>query len=119
MRVLVVDDHPIVASGCRALFADEPEIELLEASDAENGERVFVEERPDRYRDRPGDDSRDVSTRLARSSQSELRPQSHGSVVAGVDFIQQSRSHELHWDRDHPDIFPGAHQPERPDLRRR
>ncbi len=35
MRVLIVDDHPIVASGCRTVFADEPEIVLLEASDAE------------------------------------------------------------------------------------
>ncbi len=47
MRVLIVDDHPIVASGCRTVFADDPEIELLEACDAESGERVFVAERPD------------------------------------------------------------------------
>ena len=47
MRILIVDDHPIVASGCRAVLADEPEIELLEAADAESGERVFVAEHPD------------------------------------------------------------------------
>jgi DNA-binding NarL/FixJ family response regulator len=47
MRVLIVDDHPIVASGCRALLAGEPEIVILEASDAENGERAFVAEHPD------------------------------------------------------------------------
>jgi len=47
MRVLIVDDHRIVASGCRALFGDDPEIVILEASDAESGERVFVDERPD------------------------------------------------------------------------
>jgi DNA-binding NarL/FixJ family response regulator len=47
MRVLIVDDHPIVASGCRALFADRPEIVLLEACDAETGERAFITERPD------------------------------------------------------------------------
>ncbi|MCA1455712.1 response regulator transcription factor [Bradyrhizobium sp. BRP22] len=47
MRVLIVDDHPIVASGCRTVFADEPEIVLLEASDAESGERVFLAEHPD------------------------------------------------------------------------
>ena len=47
MRVLIVDDHPIVASGCRALFAGESEIVLLEASDAESGERIFAAERPD------------------------------------------------------------------------
>jgi len=47
MRVLIVDDHPIVASGCRTVFADDPEVVLLEAADAESGERVFVTERPD------------------------------------------------------------------------
>ena len=46
MRVLIVDDHRIVASGCRALFADDPEIDILEAPDAESGERVFSEQRP-------------------------------------------------------------------------
>jgi two-component system, NarL family, invasion response regulator UvrY len=47
MRVLIVDDHRIVASGCRALFADNPGIVILEASDAESGERVFANERPE------------------------------------------------------------------------
>ena len=47
MRVLIADDHPIVASGCRTVLADEPEIVLLEASDAESAERVFLAERPD------------------------------------------------------------------------
>jgi two-component system, NarL family, invasion response regulator UvrY len=47
MRVLIVDDHRIVASGCRALFADDPEIDVVEASDAESGERVFGERQPD------------------------------------------------------------------------
>ena len=47
MRVLIVDDHPIVASGCRTLFADEPDVALLEASDAESGDRVFIAEQPD------------------------------------------------------------------------
>jgi len=47
MRVLIVDDHPIVASGCRALFAGNPEIVILEAADAESGERSFVAEQPD------------------------------------------------------------------------
>jgi two-component system, NarL family, invasion response regulator UvrY len=47
MRVLIVDDHPIVASGCRALFADDTDIVILEASDAESGEQVFAAEEPD------------------------------------------------------------------------
>jgi len=47
MRVLIVDDHRIVASGCRALFADDAEIDIVEAADAESGERVFGERHPD------------------------------------------------------------------------
>jgi two-component system invasion response regulator UvrY len=47
MRVLIVDDHPIVASGCRALLADELDIAILVASDAETGESAYVAERPD------------------------------------------------------------------------
>ena len=47
MRVLIVDDHPIVASGCRALFADDGDVVILEACDAESGEQSFATERPD------------------------------------------------------------------------
>jgi DNA-binding NarL/FixJ family response regulator len=51
MRVLIVDDHPIVASGCRALLAGQGdirgEIVLMDAPDAESGERVFTAEHPD------------------------------------------------------------------------
>src|ERR1700682_3969923 len=47
MRILIVDDHPIVASGCRALLADDPDVGVLEAPDAESGEAAFVTERPD------------------------------------------------------------------------
>jgi two-component system invasion response regulator UvrY len=47
MRVLIVDDHPIVTSGFRALLAEDSEIVILEASDAESGERTFVAEQPD------------------------------------------------------------------------
>ena len=47
MRVLIVDDHSIVVSGCRALFAGDPDVDILEASDAESGERAFVDEQPD------------------------------------------------------------------------
>ncbi|MGJ5078114.1 response regulator transcription factor [Bradyrhizobium sp. HKCCYLS3013] len=47
MRVLIVDDHPIVASGCRALLSTDPELELIEAVDAESGEAGFIARRPD------------------------------------------------------------------------
>src|SRR4051794_37863243 len=47
MRVLIVDDHRIVASGCRALFADDPGIDILEAAAADSGEGVFTDQHPD------------------------------------------------------------------------
>jgi len=47
MRILIADDHPIVASGCRTVLADEPDMVLLEAADAERAEHLFVTERPD------------------------------------------------------------------------
>jgi DNA-binding NarL/FixJ family response regulator len=47
MRILIVDDHPIVASGCRALLSGTPDIGIVEAADAESGEAAFVSERPD------------------------------------------------------------------------
>ena len=47
MRILIADDHPIVASGCRTVLADEPDIVLMEAPDAESAERIFVSEHPD------------------------------------------------------------------------
>jgi two-component system, NarL family, invasion response regulator UvrY len=47
MRVLIVDDHPIVTSGLRALLAGDGDIVILEASDAQSGERSFVTEQPD------------------------------------------------------------------------
>lgn len=47
MRVLIVDDHPIVASGCRALLAGDGGIVIMEAADAEAGERIFATQHPD------------------------------------------------------------------------
>jgi two-component system invasion response regulator UvrY len=47
MRILIVDDHPIVASGCRTVVADEPDVVVLEAADAESAEQAFIAERPD------------------------------------------------------------------------
>ncbi|MDB5619132.1 response regulator transcription factor [Tardiphaga sp.] len=47
MRILIVDDHPIVASGCRALLAGDADIEIFDAADADIGEAVFAREAPD------------------------------------------------------------------------
>ena len=47
LKVLIVDDHPIIASACRAMFASDPDVMIIEASDAESGEAVFTAEKPD------------------------------------------------------------------------
>lgn len=47
MRVLIVDDHPIVVSGCRAMLAGETDVEIVEAGDADQGYARFCELAPD------------------------------------------------------------------------
>lgn len=47
LRVLIVDDHPIVVSGCRALLAGEPDAELFDAADAESGLAAHAAHAPD------------------------------------------------------------------------
>ena len=46
-RILIVDDHPVVLSGCRALFAGDSSIKIDEASDAKSGHRAFSQKKPD------------------------------------------------------------------------
>ena len=46
-RVLIVDDHPVVLSGCRTLFASDHSIRIEEATDAKSGHRAYVSKRPD------------------------------------------------------------------------
>ena len=41
MRVLIVDDHPIIVSGCVAMLAGEGDIEARDAGDAEAGLAAF------------------------------------------------------------------------------
>lgn len=47
IKILIVDDHPVVVSGCRSLFASDKSVRIEEASDAKSGLRVFVQKRPD------------------------------------------------------------------------
>ncbi len=47
LRVLIVDDHPIVISGCRALLETDPRVEVLEAQDGASGFAAFFDHRPD------------------------------------------------------------------------
>jgi DNA-binding NarL/FixJ family response regulator len=46
-KVLIVDDHPVVLSGCRALFAGDASVRIEEAGDAKSGHRAFVQKKPD------------------------------------------------------------------------
>ena len=47
MRVLIVDDHPVVVSGCKALLAADPGIEVIAATDGESGYAAYFKGRPD------------------------------------------------------------------------
>jgi two-component system invasion response regulator UvrY len=47
MRVLIVDDHPIIVAGCTAMLAGESDIEVFDACDAETGLQAYMERRPD------------------------------------------------------------------------
>lgn len=47
MKVLVVDDHPIVRAGLRRLLAEEPQIEIREAAAGREALRIVREHRPD------------------------------------------------------------------------
>ena len=46
-RVLIVDDHPVVVSGCRSLFASDASVKIDEAGDAKSGHRAFLARKPD------------------------------------------------------------------------
>jgi DNA-binding NarL/FixJ family response regulator len=45
-RVLIVDDHPVVLSGCRSLFARDSSVKIDEASDAKSGHRAYLQRKP-------------------------------------------------------------------------
>jgi DNA-binding NarL/FixJ family response regulator len=47
MDVLVVDDHPVVVSGCRMMFAQRDGIEVHAAADEKSGYEAYFEKRPD------------------------------------------------------------------------
>jgi two-component system, NarL family, invasion response regulator UvrY len=46
MKILVVDDHPIVRAGLRRLLTEDPTIELREAASGREALRVFKEQQP-------------------------------------------------------------------------
>jgi len=47
LRVLIIDDHPVVISGCKALLSGEADIEVADAADAEAGFATFLSFGPD------------------------------------------------------------------------
>jgi DNA-binding NarL/FixJ family response regulator len=46
-RLLIVDDHPMVVSGCKSLFASDTSVKIDEANDAKSGLRAFQQKKPD------------------------------------------------------------------------
>ncbi|HEV7612310.1 MAG TPA: response regulator transcription factor, partial [Steroidobacteraceae bacterium] len=46
-KVLIIDDHPVVLSGCRSLFASDSSVQIDEASDGKSGHRAYLHKRPD------------------------------------------------------------------------
>jgi two-component system, NarL family, invasion response regulator UvrY len=47
MRVLVIDDHPIVVSGCRALLESDPTTKVFDAADGNTGYAAYFAHEPD------------------------------------------------------------------------
>ena len=46
-RILIVDDHPVVLSGRRSLFASDTSVKIEEAADAKSGYKAYASRRPD------------------------------------------------------------------------
>jgi DNA-binding NarL/FixJ family response regulator len=46
-KLLIVDDHPVVVSGCKSLFASDPSVKIEGAGDAKGGYLAFVQKQPD------------------------------------------------------------------------
>jgi two-component system, NarL family, invasion response regulator UvrY len=47
MQVLIVDDHPVIISGCRAMLSPYRDVEVIKALDAEEAYERYVEAQPD------------------------------------------------------------------------
>jgi DNA-binding NarL/FixJ family response regulator len=47
LTVLIVDDHPVVLSGCRAIVMQDRGLRMIEATDADTGFAAFTTKRPD------------------------------------------------------------------------
>ncbi len=47
IQILIVDDHPIVVSGCRSILSSEDDISVIAAKDAPTALEMFRAARPD------------------------------------------------------------------------
>lgn len=47
MRVLIIDDHPMVIEGCRGMLSGQPDIEVFEAHDADEAMEAHAASAPD------------------------------------------------------------------------
>jgi two-component system invasion response regulator UvrY len=47
MRVLIIDDHPMIVSGCRALLEHLAYIDVIDAADGEGGYLAYFSSNPD------------------------------------------------------------------------
>lgn len=46
-KVLIVDDHPVVVSGCRAVFSGDRSVEIVSASNEREGFKTYRQAKPD------------------------------------------------------------------------
>jgi two-component system invasion response regulator UvrY len=47
MRVLIIDDHPMVIEGCRGMLSGQSDIEVLEAHNADEALEIYASSAPD------------------------------------------------------------------------
>jgi DNA-binding NarL/FixJ family response regulator len=45
-KVLIVDDHPVVVSGCRAIFAGDRSVQIVSAANEREGFEAYLQSRP-------------------------------------------------------------------------
>ena len=46
-KVLIVDDHPVVVSGCRAIFAGDSSVQIISAPNEREGLQTYRQSKPD------------------------------------------------------------------------
>lgn len=47
MQVLIVDDHPVVISGCRVMLSPHPDVKVIDAHNSEDALNLYISARPD------------------------------------------------------------------------